>query len=396
MKRNSMEVGSSNRKRCAHRKSRLGCFACKARRTKCNEALPTCKLCQRHGTRCVYPRSKTNEHHTKALSCQQLLPAPPTRTTLELCYLQHFLTIATPFLPLGNEQVWITRVPQLANQNSNVMSAMLGLSAAHLGCVSKSQSHKTQAIIYRSQSLSALKSSLSSTNWTHSEVDSAIALVYLLLFQSQFMEDGLFDFMTMSRGSVLLSKYFVQSGHKTMFDLVPTATGPSVPESVIGGLPILDVHCIEKGLSALNLLFPELQTDEQTKLFLSIQAVFQACLTSTLNGFETFWSALDYRFPTTFASSDNVIKVLQAFLIALRLFMGPVTQYVFCTPQKQYNILKDSRLVTIDWALKIFRSLPPQMRTHTKWPEAIVEQALLKSNILIPKHQIVTTVPRQL
>jgi hypothetical protein len=35
--------------------SRLSCSRCKARKVRCNRALPICGRCQTHGIECVYP-----------------------------------------------------------------------------------------------------------------------------------------------------------------------------------------------------------------------------------------------------------------------------------------------------------------------------------------------------
>ncbi|KAI3392907.1 hypothetical protein diail_4994 [Diaporthe ilicicola] len=41
--------------RLYHKKSRMGCLRCKARRVKCDEARPSCSGCSRHLVECVYP-----------------------------------------------------------------------------------------------------------------------------------------------------------------------------------------------------------------------------------------------------------------------------------------------------------------------------------------------------
>ncbi|KAG8159931.1 hypothetical protein KVR01_010568 [Diaporthe batatas] len=41
--------------RLYHKKSRMGCLRCKARRVKCDEARPVCSGCSRHLVECVYP-----------------------------------------------------------------------------------------------------------------------------------------------------------------------------------------------------------------------------------------------------------------------------------------------------------------------------------------------------
>ncbi|KAG6356860.1 hypothetical protein INS49_014734 [Diaporthe citri] len=45
--------------RLYHKKSRMGCLRCKARRVKCDEAHPVCSGCSRHMVECVYPSRGT-------------------------------------------------------------------------------------------------------------------------------------------------------------------------------------------------------------------------------------------------------------------------------------------------------------------------------------------------
>lgn len=374
-------MNKSVKKRRRHRKSRSGCIACKRRKTKCSETLPECEKCFRQGTSCVYPHPAANRGLLERVD-RTLLPALTARSQLEGRYFHHFLTIAYPFLPAGNDRVWQIHLLQLTMQNAHVQSALFGLSAVHLACLRPTQQDQIWAVLYRGHALAGLKYALSSTKWTQPHVDSAIALVYLLGFQSQYMEDGLFDFMTMVQGIVMVSRYVAQTGRDTSFHLDETATSTSVPEAVVTALPQLDLNCLDTGLMALCLLVPVLQTEEQMHLFVSIRSVFEAALDSTWLGFEEYWNMLNTVTPKSFISSDVVIKTLQTFLVTLRLLMDPITIHVFCPAQKTFGTRQEVRRITITWARRIFESLPREMNQYVEWPRAVVECARLKLRTL--------------
>ncbi|KAL1959040.1 hypothetical protein VTO42DRAFT_3281 [Malbranchea cinnamomea] len=56
------EESATPRPRRSHRKSRLGCIVCKARRIKCDETKPSCNRCRIYGVECVYfPEIQRNQ-----------------------------------------------------------------------------------------------------------------------------------------------------------------------------------------------------------------------------------------------------------------------------------------------------------------------------------------------
>lgn len=52
--------------RLYHKKSRMGCARCKARRVKCDEVRPACGGCSRHQVDCVYSTAKTTSTRTES------------------------------------------------------------------------------------------------------------------------------------------------------------------------------------------------------------------------------------------------------------------------------------------------------------------------------------------
>jgi hypothetical protein len=88
-----------------HSKSRSGCLACKKRRVKCTEDLPTCRACRRLALDCEYvrrvlPVSLPSSTVARPLGATPPLPAEGLRV------FHHFLTTAYPALPLGSRHVW--------------------------------------------------------------------------------------------------------------------------------------------------------------------------------------------------------------------------------------------------------------------------------------------------
>ena len=73
--RNLVSVAPSMPPRLSHTKSRTGCYRCKARKVKCDEAHPQCQNCARHNVECRYPK------HTHATNKQ----SPATELRVEAC-----------------------------------------------------------------------------------------------------------------------------------------------------------------------------------------------------------------------------------------------------------------------------------------------------------------------
>lgn len=137
-----------NLTRRSHKKSRGGCFSCKTRKIKvssnvsilsiavsdkqqCQETKPLCENCGLKGLECRYP-SDTDQKIIRRPRCtpessrvavkpgeQRLAPtlSPPTSFSMDdmRCF-HHFLTVAYPHLPLGNDSVWVQEIPVIAQQ----------------------------------------------------------------------------------------------------------------------------------------------------------------------------------------------------------------------------------------------------------------------------------------
>ena len=143
-----------NLTRRSHKKSRGGCFSCKARKIKvrssphtiapyvgekakidspeqCQETRPACENCVGKELDCKYPTrsdqriirrplNTSRPSDTSVASASQPridltpLPPPTTLNMADLRCLHHYMAFATPHLPLGNDSVWINQVPEFA------------------------------------------------------------------------------------------------------------------------------------------------------------------------------------------------------------------------------------------------------------------------------------------
>jgi len=82
---------------------------------------------------------------------------------------------------------------------------MLVLGASHLSISSETSSNelRSQALIHKVEAVKGLNAALSTPPKDRFEADARFAALMVLTFQSSCMGDGLIDFLTMLRGSVL-------------------------------------------------------------------------------------------------------------------------------------------------------------------------------------------------
>ncbi|KAH7411366.1 hypothetical protein BKA64DRAFT_570189 [Cadophora sp. MPI-SDFR-AT-0126] len=140
--------------RLYHKKSRMGCQQCRARRIKCNEVHPVCGSCARHKVTCVWGRQgkasqskktkpKTYEIRPKIHSNQQTeiiegnepLESSQRRFT-ELKLLHHYMAYTSTSLTFPGEHrqqhAWEIEIPHLAFRHNSLLYSIYTLSALHM------------------------------------------------------------------------------------------------------------------------------------------------------------------------------------------------------------------------------------------------------------------------
>ncbi|KPI37317.1 uncharacterized protein AB675_1534 [Cyphellophora attinorum] len=177
---------------------------------------------------------------------------------MDLRFLHHFLTIAYPHLPAGNDSIWQHEIPQIAETRPYLMHALLGLGGSHLAMMSitpvkilttpeaslatstkaavtsslsnidldkpSSSDMANRALHHRSIALSGLNHAITTNDWSQASVDAMLATTYALTFQATYLsDDGMIDFMTMVRGCALITSKIEENRAKSTFALDPLA-----------------------------------------------------------------------------------------------------------------------------------------------------------------------------
>ncbi|KAJ6000198.1 hypothetical protein N7481_000607 [Penicillium waksmanii] len=141
-----------------HKKSRVGCQRCRARKVKCNEAKPMCGACSRRGLSCVYDRLVGHNQGTgprgNPSPTQQVasiitsmevnleglnkdvvnLPETAQRRKLEMALMHHWRETAAVSMSLDDTSVHIFRneACRLALVSDGLLYMVLAMSALHL------------------------------------------------------------------------------------------------------------------------------------------------------------------------------------------------------------------------------------------------------------------------
>jgi hypothetical protein len=251
------------------------------------------------------------------------------------------------------------------------MAAVLGLSAAHFHSMHGLHHHYSAASTYRGKALAGLKDILSKDVWSRNDIDAAVAISYLLGFQSRLMIDGLFDFFTMLRGTALLSEHVISKTTGGSFRLTRQAVSPSLRESTQATLPSLNRDLVRKGLESLQSIRPILTTAEHSQIFSELQGVLEACSISTAQGLTAYWKLMDSATSVFFHGEDWITRLLQSYLVALKLIMEPVVQQLYNNARQQDRVEREVRRVTVAWGKEIFEFMPAHLKRYGEWSEAV-------------------------
>ncbi|KAL3452717.1 hypothetical protein BJX65DRAFT_154059 [Aspergillus insuetus] len=156
-----MSTNAQKRSRATHTKSRQGCYTCKSRRVKCDEAKPICGACALRSEKCGYPTSTSRQARRErqdevpmAAEARQWAPAfshngspraldfdlpspsvprtevnPALMNMVDLRLLSHFMIRTSKHMSLSpyRQQVWETLIPKLATDHEFLMHLLLAL-----------------------------------------------------------------------------------------------------------------------------------------------------------------------------------------------------------------------------------------------------------------------------
>ncbi|KIM95460.1 hypothetical protein OIDMADRAFT_134380 [Oidiodendron maius Zn] len=192
----------SQRGRRTHTKSRGGCFECKRRKVKCNEAKPICAGCIKHETACEYPSALAapsqsgGDSRRHAVRSDKLSPLIlPSMAGLSVEW-HHFMTstAATMSAP------WEKELPKIALSCTYLLHGMISTAALHLAYLDPDQRGKYQLLAAQHQNIALGPFQAEILNITSENCNQVFAFSLLLLV-SHFVSFQSPDFVIHSSGA---------------------------------------------------------------------------------------------------------------------------------------------------------------------------------------------------
>lgn len=294
----------------------------------------------------------------------------------DMRFFHHFLTVAYPYLPLGNDSVWIREIPIIAQQHEYLMHAILALGASHLTRISP-RNHSTIAIIHRGHAIRGLNKALAKGSRGHGEADALLAACYALAFQAFYMGDGMADFITMVRGCALVTEQIKSEKSTTAFN-VEKDMHILLMNSRLDKLPRPDLSLVTPAITSVEALRPLLRTSMDQDFHSSLLSGFLALQESSKAGYfnfiriyDTFFGMRHAQFSVFIDTANVPCQLLMAHFLALQMLIIPLT--VHDGPQRVDVTQAKAWLGTVEWAERIFERTPARMTDYLKWPRTIME-----------------------
>lgn len=253
------------------------------------------------------------------------------------------------------------------------MHAILCLGASHLSRITQNGAIYTpMAIAHRGKALKALGEALATSDQcTRTELDLLLATTYALTFQSNYMEDGLVDFVVMVRGCTIITLRIlnIYKGSE-MFDSLTTE---AIYARVLPRLPLTtccDGEMLDICILTLEGIQPLLQTSSHMITYQAILNVYRGLQLSVRTGFVALsevynsWGRMDnQQFMELLDPGNHVSRLLLLHFVAITVMMWPV--FCILRPSMLKNPMAD--LTPCQWGVAIYQSLPLNMRELVEW-----------------------------
>ncbi|KAI9877122.1 MAG: hypothetical protein M1823_007157, partial [Watsoniomyces obsoletus] len=162
----------------------------------------------------------------------------------------------------------------------------MALGASHLSKVSGTDFLQS-ALVHRGRAITGLQQALFDETCSSADLDSILATCYALAFQTVYLDDGLADFIGMTRGCTLMTNRIVQHNMPSVFSLLPESTEKQQTFQDVPPRPN-DTILIRKGVEALEEFEARLSTSTQVAFFNLLISALRELRTSTRAGCAEF------------------------------------------------------------------------------------------------------------
>jgi hypothetical protein len=142
----------------------------------------------------------------------------------DMRFFQQFLTSLPHALPIGNRSVWLTDLPQLANEHSFLMHAMLALGASELDQSGRASNMRHDMLTHRGKAILGLRDAIegSPEMWRQAgHADAVLAACYSLCYQASHLSDALLDFDVFMQGCALATDKIRRDNFNTALNVDP-------------------------------------------------------------------------------------------------------------------------------------------------------------------------------
>lgn len=253
------------------------------------------------------------------------------------------------------------------------MHSILSLGASHLSRITPNGvEYAPRAITHRGKALKALGKALAkSDQCTRTELDLLLATTYALTFQSNYMEDGLVDFIVMVRGCAIITLRILNTYERSeMFDALSadaiyTRVVPLLPMTMCCEGEVLDMSIL-----ALERIQPLLETSRHRMTYEVVLNTYRGLQRSAREGFialceiHNSWGRMENQEFRSFVDPGNhVSRLLLVHYVAITVMMWPV----FCTLRPSMVDTPMADLTRCQWGMAIYHSLPLAMRDLVEW-----------------------------
>ncbi|RDI89915.1 hypothetical protein Vi05172_g159 [Venturia inaequalis] len=362
--------------RKGHTKSRRGCFNCKRRKIKCQEAHPACGNCEKAGIICEYPKTVQQQQQTESSIIRQPQAMNAAFSMTDMRFFHHFLVRAYPRLPVGSDAVWTLSVPAFAQEYEFLMRAMLALGASHLTVTTDTELN-SQALAHRVEAVTSLNKVLARPAITKEEADARFAAFMILTFQSTCMVDGMFDYLTMLRGCMFQGKYLGMSQSEFSVFVGDYSGISSMPERFTDAqLESLDVKTLDEAVASLAALLPLCETELELHYHKLLTNIVTFAYTSPKAAYRSFvelygiigvMSHADFQ--RLVDQSNGVSQLLLSHFMASHVLLHHLD--IFSTQQRENESVPFYRVFK-GWMRGIKESLQHPMRKYNAWPFSFV------------------------
>jgi len=218
---------------------------------------------------CIYPSPYVQMPSAVFLETRSLQSTPTVFNASDMRLFHHFIMNAYPYLPLGNESVWVRDIasfshsvrliPLIVNYPLSgikydfLLHAMLSLSASHLTVTSTSPLYSS-ALSYRGLAISGLNRALSTSPESKADADAILATCWILTAVTIYMGESVEEFFTMIRGiNLVLSQNWV-SKYGTAFLNLQVGGQEEVLRARLNNFPLLPRHQVAEAKESIEMM----------------------------------------------------------------------------------------------------------------------------------------------